>query len=224
MTNEVLNEQKRTQSQVLATQLELVRLLDHVRQAELAYFSGERNLLLKNDDGPTSQLINPRPRVASDHERKLRKGQNPRICQRYCRCNCHKTLQFSTPLTLRNCIGFGSLQISGRDSLQRCNIKGCKQSVSSRLRLDYILPRWFALRMLSTWYNSAPLYGPELLLRVPVVLPWPKLEFGFAPQYWQLMNEHIDHWLHTPSHIDEQGKTLLFVCSSSHEGRSPCLI
>ena len=245
-TNEVLNEQKRTQSQVLAvvpelavtasqmcqrieesqaTQLELIRLLGHVRQANLTGFSGEGNQLLKDDDGPTGQLINPRSRVASNHDRKLRKVRNPRTCQQNCGCNCHETQHFSTPWTLRKGIGFGSLQISGRYSLQRCNIRGCKQSASSSLRLDYILPRWFALRMLSIWYNSAPLYGPELLLRVPIVLPWPKLEFADGEQYSRLINEHIDHWLHTPSHIDERGRSLYFtVCFLSREGRSSSLI
>ena len=244
-TDEVLNEQKRTQSQVLAvvpelavatsqmrqrieesqaTQLELIRLLSHVRQANLTCLSGERNLLLKDDDGPTGQLVNPRSRVASNQERRLRKGRNPRTCQHNCGCNCHKTQYFSTPWTLRKCIGFGSMQISGSYSLQQCNIRDCKQSASAGLRLDYIPPRWFALRMVSIWYNSSPLHGPELLLRVPVVLPWPKFECDNGEQYSQLLNGHIDRWLHTPSHIDEEGKTLFYVCFLSREGRSPSLI
>ena len=206
------------------TQLELIRILGHVRQANLTGFCGEGNLLLKDDDGSTGQLINPRSRVGSNHERKLRKVRNPRTCQHNCGCNCHKTQQISTPWTLQKCIGFGSIRISSRYSLQRCYIRGCKQSASSSLRLDYILPRWFALRMLSIWYNSAPLYGPELLLRVPVVLPWPKILKGDYARYMHAKNEHIDHWLNTPSHIDEAGFTLFFVRFLNHEGRSPCLM
>ena len=208
---------------MVATQLELIRLLDHVRQANLTYFPGDRSLLFKDNDGTTGQLINPRSRAGSNAEPKLCKVRTPRICPLYCRCNCHKTQKISTPRTLRKCIGFGSIQISGRYSLQRCNITGCKQSASWSLKLDYILPNWFARRMLSMWYNSSPLYGPELLLRVPVVLPWPERDIN-NDSYSQFINEHIDHWLHTPSDIDEEGYTLLWVCFLSHDGRSPCLI
>ena len=235
-----MNEQKRTQSQIVAvlpgfaaatsqicqrieesqtTQLELIRLLGHVRQANLTSLFGERNLLLKDHDEPTSQLINPRYRLNSDHERKIRKDRTRRTCQLNCRCNCHKTQQIRTPWNWRKCIGSGSIRISGRYSLQQCNIRGCKQSASSSLRLDYILPTWFMLRMVSIWYNSSPLHGPELLLRVPVVLPWPELStLDGHERKLRARNEHIDHWLHTPSHIDQQGNTLFHVCLLSPGG------
>ena len=239
-TNEVLNAQKQFQSQVVAvlpkfaaaasqmdqryeasqsTQLELIRLLRHVQQADIASLSGEGNLLLKDVHEPTDQLINPRSGVISNHECKIRKDRTLRTCQRKCRCNCHKTQVIRMPWAWRKCIGIGSMRISGSYSLQQCNIRGCKQSASPSLRLDYILPTWFMLRMVSIWYNSSPLHGPELLLRVPVVLPWPKFsEWDYGERYFQDRNEHIDHWLHTPSHIDEQGNTLLYVRFLSLEG------
>ena len=207
-----------------ATQLELLRLLSHVRQANLTGSFGGGKPLSRADDRPTGQLIKPGSRVGSNNELKLRKVRNPRICQRWCRCDCHRTQQISTPRTLRKCIGFGSMQISVRYTLQQCNITDCKQSASSNLRLDYMLPRWFAGRMLSIWYNSAPLCGPELLLRVPVVLPFPKTESANRDRETQLINEHLDHWLHTPSHIDQWGTTLFYVCFLCREGRSPRLI
>ncbi len=237
-TNEVLNEQKQLQSQVVAflpeftaaasqmgqrfeasqsTQLELIRLLRHVQQANLASLSGEGSVLLKDVDQPTGQLINPRSRVSSNHERKIRKARTLRTCQRNCGCNCHNTQQIWTPWAWWKCIGFGSIRISGRYSLQQCNIRGCKRSVPSSLRLDYFLPTWFILRMVSIWYNSSPLHGPELLLRIPVVLPWPKLSSSRDNMRYR-EHEHIDRWLHTPSHIDERGTTLLYVCSLSREG------
>ena len=244
-TNEVLNEQKRIQSQVLAlvpgyaaatsqicqkieesqtTQLELIRLLDHVRRANLTDFAGEETQLLKGDDGSTDQLINPKSRMGSNHERKLRKVRKSRTCQHNCGCNCHKIQHLSTPWTLRKYIGLGSMRSSNCYSLQKCNIRGCQQSASSILRLHYVLPTWFALRMVSMWYNSSPLHGPELLLRVPLVLPWPKFESSDREVDWQRKLEHVDHWLHTPSHIDEKGFTLLWVCLPSRKGGSPCLI
>ena len=245
-TNEVLNEQKRTQSQVVAvlpgfaaaasqmcqrveefqtTQLELIRLLGHVRQANLKSVPREENLLLKDNDEPTDQLINPRSRVSPDHERKIRQVRTPGTCRRNCGCKCHKTQHIRTPSTWRKSIGFGSIRISGRYSLQKCNIGNCKQWASPSVRVDYILPTWFILRMVSIWYNSSPLHGPEFLLRVPVVLPWPQPSaFGEVDRYIGAREEHIDHWLHTPSHIDENGCTLLFVCFLSRKGRSPWLI
>ena len=208
-----------------ATQLELLRLLSHIRQANLTGALGGGKPLLRANDGPTGQLIKPRSCGGPNHELKLRKVRTPSICQRYCRCNCHITQRVSTPWTLWKYIGFGSMQVSGRYALQQCNITDCKQSASSNLRLDYILPRWFAGRMLSIWYNSAPLHGPELLLRVPVVLPYPaETRFATGGRRIQLINEHIDHWLHTPSHVNQRGMTLFYVRFLSQEGRSPRLI
>ena len=239
-TNEVLNEQKQFQSQVIAvlpkfaaaasqmnqefeasqsTQLELIRLLRHVQQADIASLSGEGKLLLKEDHEFNDQPINPRSRMSSNHERRICKDRTLRTCQRYCRCNCHKTQQIWTPWTWQKCIGIASMRISGRYSLQNCNIRGCKQSVSPSLRLDYMLPTWFMLRMVSIWYNSSQLHGPELLLRVPVVLPWPKSSMvHHGEQCLQLRIEHLDNWLRTPSHIDERGDTLIHVCSLCREG------
>ena len=239
--NEVLNEQKRTQSQVVAvlpgitaaasqigqrfeasqsTQLELIRLLRHVHQASIASLSGDGDLLLKKDDEPPGQLINPRSRLSLDHEYKIRKDRSLRTCQRYCCCDCHQTQRIWTPRTWWKCIGIGSMRISGRYSLQKCNIGNCKQSASPSMRVDYILPTWFILRMVSIWYDSSPLHGPECLLRVQVVLPWPELpkfEDDYK-RYRQARTQHINHWLHTPSHVDEQGNTLLYVCFVSLEG------
>ena len=206
------------------TQLKLIRLLGHIRQANPASLSGEGTRLLTGDDETTDQLINCKSRVSSNRERRIRKVGTLRTCRRYCRCNCHETQQIWTPWTWRKCIGVGSMRISSR-SLRQCNIGGCKQSACPSLRLDYILPGWFIRRMVSIWYDSSPLHGPELLLRVPVVLPWPK--FGYLAdkeQCLKLENQHIDHWLRTPSHIDEQGHTLLYVCFLFRKGRSPCLI
>ena len=239
-TNDVLNAQNQFQSQVVAilakfaaaasqmdqryeasqgSQLELIRLLRHVQQANIASLPEEANLVLKDDHEPTDQLIIPRSGVISNHERKTRKGRTLRTCQRYCRCNCHKTQQTWTPWTWQECIGIASMRISGRYSLQKCNIRGCKRSAYTSLRLDYILPTWFMLRMVSIWYNSSPLHGPELLLRVPVVLPWPKLSRSHhGERYLQLRIEHLDHWIRTPSHVDEHGNTLLYVCSHCREG------
>ena len=198
-----------------STQLELIRLLRHVQQANIASLYGEENLLLKNDHEPTDQVIIPRSRVSSNHERKIRKDRALRTCQRNCCCSCHKTQQIKTPWTWRKSIGVGSMSYS----LQQCNFGGCKQSTSSSLRFDYILPGCFLLRMVSIWYNCFPLHGPEFLLRVPVVLPWPKdPPYLVHERYKQAGNEHIDHWLHTPGHLDENGCTLLYVCSHSPEG------
>ena len=233
-TNEVLNGQKQYQSQLIAvlpefaaaasrmnqifeasqsTQLELIRLLGHIRQANLTSLSGEGNLLVKGDHEFTDELIDPGSCVSSHYERKIRKGRTLRTCQRNCRCNCHKTQVIRTPWTWHKCIGGASIRFSGRYSLQQCNIRGCKQSESLGLRLDFLLPRWFILRMVSIWYNSSPLHGPEFLLRVPVVLPWPKVAKAIDYELkLQARHDHIDHWLHTPCHIDEQGNTLLHVC------------
>ena len=201
------------------TQLELIRLLGHVRQADIESVSGEGTVLFKDDDEPPDQLIHPRSRISSNHERGIRKDRTLRTCQRYCSCNCHKTHLIWTPWTWQKCIGIASMRISGRYSLHKCNIRGCKQSASLSLRLNYILPTWFMLRMFSIWYNSSPLHGPELLLRVPVVLPWPKLSRSHHGEaYLQLRIEHLDHWLRTPSHIDERGDTLIHVCSLCREG------
>ena len=90
-------------------------------------------------------------------------GQN---CPTVCRCSCHRRTLLSTPWVTRNLVGKLSVTYTGLSFLGTpCTVKTCRRSLMSSLRIDYALPIWIANRMLSVWYKSAPITGPELLLK-----------------------------------------------------------
>ena len=56
----------------------------------------------------------------------------------------------------------------------RCNLRSCKQGGGLAIRINYFLPTWLSQRMISAWYTSTPLCGPELLLKIYRVVDFRK--------------------------------------------------
>lgn len=87
-------------------------------------------------------------------------------CLRTCRCSCHQLLRFHVPR-------FGALELSGfrfPNSRNDCDVQSCKGPNPLLIRASICLPAWVARRVLSLWFTSSALHGPELLLRVPRVI------------------------------------------------------
>ena len=155
--------QKLEESQ--STQAALTRLLGDVRQASV-------------DSTPNAAVGSPgqameiarktqltRHRMSSTSEINISGIRHGR-CQSSCPCSCHgeSVLYPSSPKLL----GFGSMSFAGIPMLGgRCSVQACKQTTTPSVRINYCLPTWLALRMISIWFTSSPLYGPELLIRVP---------------------------------------------------------
>ena len=120
-----------------------------------------------------SQLNNHRSRMGSNYECKIRKVHKLGTCQLGCPCNCHRTQRVRTPWTWPKYFGLGLITIAGRHVLHKCNVQECEKPAAPFVKIDYVLPAWFMFRMISMWFTSSPLYGPEFLVRVPCVLPVP---------------------------------------------------
>ncbi len=115
----------------------------------------------------TNDLYKPfdiKTRIASPNE--LRLQSLPRInnSPKFCDCYCHRFREAAIP-------GFLSFAIRNLPLSYSCNIDSCKCRAAPYMRIKYYVPTWFAYRMISIWFNGSPLHGPELLLRVPRVVP-----------------------------------------------------
>jgi len=87
-------------------------------------------------------------------------------CPRFCRCTCHKTRRFQSWQLTKRWTGTLSVAYSGISALgQSCSLRSCKRASTACVRATYVLPAWLASRMVSVLLRSAPLAGPELLLR-----------------------------------------------------------
>ena len=90
-----------------------------------------------------------------------------RSCSAACVCPCHKKASFTSPWSAKSFIGSFSVTYNGISVLtSACTIKSCKRSSSPSVRITYVLPTWVANRMLWAWFRSAPIAGPELLLKL----------------------------------------------------------
>ena len=171
--------QKLEESQ--STQAALTRLLGNVRQASV-------------DSTPNTAVGSPgqameiarktqltRHRISSASEINI-SGIRYGRCQSSCPCSCHRIRKSVLYLNSPKLLGFGSMSVAGFPMLGgRCNVQACKQATTPSVRIKYCLPTWLALRMISIWFTSSPLYGPELLIRVPRYVE--RGEFGNPPGF-----------------------------------------
>ena len=96
------------------------------------------------------------------------RASNPRIsCPPRCRCACHKGRQFRWPTSTRKWTGFLLVKCTNFTwSRRACTVLTCKRIAQSSISVQYLLPVWLATTLISAWYKSAPLSGPEVLLKL----------------------------------------------------------
>lgn len=88
-------------------------------------------------------------------------------CPKGCRCPCHKSYKLNTPRAAANWTGSIQAQFSGPSWLRpACTHPKCKRKLLHPTGFQYTLPLWLAGKMYAAWYRSAPLSGPEFLLKV----------------------------------------------------------
>lgn len=103
-----------------------------------------------------------RPLMAPREDQDL---TNPQ-CSIICRCACHKRRRLCTPLSTRDWLGGLSITFSEIGPLSSdCTVSSCARKLSPSASVDVTLPSWLASTMISIWLKSAPVQGPELLLR-----------------------------------------------------------
>lgn len=110
------------------------------------------------------------PTIASQKEQQQAKS----LCSAICRCACHKRRRLCTPHFMRDWLGGLSVTFSEVGPLSSdCNIPSCARNLSPSASVDATLPSWLASSMISIWLKSAPVQGPELLLRSRRIIETP---------------------------------------------------
>lgn len=203
-----------------ATQLELVRLLGHVRDTSLAPQSSLQGPNSESVKAPSDNkevavsAKNLKPRMRSKHECQVRVSRPSRTHRQNCPCTCHRYRE--RPKIYRpwsNVLDLGFFVVDSGPDQQACDVECRKQVTAPYLEVKYILPTWFIFRMISMSLTSSPLYGPELLLRVPCVLPWPDHNVLDLLNRVPKIQKHFEKWLSMPYHFDEHGRSLIQVCN-----------
>ena len=102
---------------------------------------------------------------------RVSKIQKISICNPYCKCKCHVKISIGAPSILSKVFGCGYVQIPGSIIFgNQCDTETCKAHVAPRVSMQYCLPQWLASRMVLMWITSSPMYGLELLIKIPRVL------------------------------------------------------
>ncbi|KAG6355221.1 hypothetical protein INS49_004302 [Diaporthe citri] len=82
--------------------------------------------------------------------------------------------QLCTPHSTRDWLGALSVTFSEiRPLSSGCTVPSCARNLSPSDSVDVTLPSWLASNMISIWLKSAPVQGPELLLRSRRIIETP---------------------------------------------------
>ena len=156
-----------------------------------------------------------RPRMRSRSECHVQNLQIQSACPSACTCSCHETWRIYTPRNLTKL--FGHSMIEGAELpffRPACSLRSCKRKRITFIKIKYILPTMVAARMISLWFTSSPLYGPELLLRVPRVL------HKDTPAYRAIchgdlytVKRSVFAGEYKPWDVNEEGQSLILVCN-----------
>ena len=99
-------------------------------------------------------------------------------CKAFCSCLCHMRSIVQSPWILETIIGKISVQHVGRRP--SCNEFHCRSSPELSLKVVYQFPRYIISRYIYIAMQYTPSSGPELLLRMPRVVPWSHLLWNYA--------------------------------------------
>lgn len=138
----------------------------------------------------------------------IQKSQRYPTCLQKCRCICHNVRGGLIP-------GFGALIIHGLSFPSRkpsCNLRSYKDRFQLSIKVTYCLPAWIANRMISMWYSSSALHGPEFQIRVPRRLaPGNPVITALYQGDLQSLRQSVAQGHGSPHDVDEFGRSLLGV-------------
>ena len=105
------------------------------------------------------------------------------------------------------------------ETCSRACLRSCKQGAGLAITITHFLPTWLSQRMISAWFTSTPLCGPELLLKIYRVVDFRKDPSVKAVTCGRL--EDLQTLLATgtisPYIISQYDHSLLHVCQSSYK-------
>ena len=191
-----------------------MRLLGNFRQVDVNVASDNAVALPESLESAALIPIVARPRVRSRSEFHIQSLQIQSACPIACTCNCHKSWRIDSPWKLRKL--FGHSMIEGAELpffKPACSLRSCKGKRTTFVNIMFFLPTMIAARMISLWFTSSPLYGPELLLRVPRVLRNDtSAHDAICSGDLDAVKRSIFAGDYKPWDVDHRGESLILVC------------
>ena len=94
-------------------------------------------------------------------------------CTSSCRCNCHKSHHFISPMLVHRAIGTLILGYSGYPFriFRRCTLSGCQGQQAFRISINYFFPSWSLARALVIAISKSFCCEIHVSLKVPRVVP-----------------------------------------------------
>ena len=192
----------------------MMRLLGNFRQIDVNVASDDAAALSKSFEPAAVTPIVARPRMRSRSEYHIQNLQIKSVCPPACTCNCHKFWRVYSPWRLRKLFGYSKIEGAEIPFFKgACSLRSCKGKRAMFIKINFLLPSMMAARMISLWFTSSPLYGPELLLRIPRVLR------PDTPAYLAIVQGDLDTVKRSvsagdfkPWDLDHSGRSLILVC------------
>jgi ankyrin repeat protein len=103
-------------------------------------------------------------------------------CNSWCSCVCHRIREFQSSEKANFLIGLLSISYSGFSLWSRGCSEHCNQQSIPSLRVTYFLPPWLAERAVHFGYQMTQMGGPELILKMPRIVPSDAMVFSHAIQ------------------------------------------
>ena len=197
-----------------ATQAAMMRLLGNFRQVDINMTSDSVAALSESLESAAIAPTVARPRMRSRSEFHVQNLQIQSACPLACTCNCHKTWRIYSAWRLEKLFGYGKIEGAGFPFFKgACSLRSCKGKGPTFVNIKFFLPTMIAARMITLWFTSSPLYGPELLLRVPRVVR------TNTPAYYAICCGDLDAVKRCisageckPWDVDNWGQSLIAVC------------
>ena len=191
-----------------------MRFLGNFRQVDVNTASENTASLSESLESAILTPIIARPRMRSRHEFHVQNLQIQSSCPVTCTCNCHQTWEIDSPRVLRRLFGYSKIEGAEVPFFKgACSLQSCKGKRATFVNISFFLPTMMAARMISLWFTSSPLYGPELLLRVPRVVR--KNTPAFKAILWGGLDDvkrSISVGEMKPWDVDYTGQSLIAVC------------
>ena len=194
-----------------------MRLLGDFRQTYVNVASDKPVAYPESLESAAVTPIVARPRLRSRNEFHIQNLQIQGACPIACTCDCHKTWTIYTPRNLRKL--FGNSRIEGAEFpffRRACSLRSCKGKRGTFIHINFFLPTMMAERMISLWFTSSPLYGPELLLRIPRVVRTDTLAYrAICCGDLDIVKRSVFAGDYKPWDVDYTGQSLILVCDRS---------
>ncbi|KAK4693752.1 hypothetical protein P7C71_g3701, partial [Lecanoromycetidae sp. Uapishka_2] len=130
-------------------------------------------------------------------------------CRPGCNCSCHIKRALNSPWLINTLLGELNIYWRSQKSEVRCNCSGHKG-----VAVIYRFPQYLLQRYISIILQTTYLDGPELVLRVPRVLPWTHLlwRYSVCGDLMAIKRMYADR-IASPYDVDPAGRNALLYAS-----------